>query len=266
MSQMVMFFSYKGGVGRSLALCNTAAALCRQGFKVGLIDLDIEAPSLHLQLEESLPSPWRNSETTPDILSLLRTDFDSLTPQAVKEATIKLTLPWAEGPHCYLLPCFGRQHDLDALDSQKDWIDRIPLLEKICEMFCNARGLDFVLIDSRTGYSQQAIVAGMITTQLVAVARADKASSFGMRMILNIFRHKRIDIHLLITSVPDCVERHDSRLDQYIEMLGTTTEPLILPYIADWYFGGEVYWEENTINSGAVRVFDAIASKLLSVK
>ena len=42
----VTFYSYKGGVGRSLALANTAALLVKRGRRVLLIDFDLEAPGL----------------------------------------------------------------------------------------------------------------------------------------------------------------------------------------------------------------------------
>lgn len=52
-----VFFSIKGGVGRSTALAVCAAELARQGRKVLVIDLDLEAPGLgHMLLQgESLP-------------------------------------------------------------------------------------------------------------------------------------------------------------------------------------------------------------------
>src|SRR6266498_1170762 len=40
------FYSYKGGVGRSLALANVAALLVRRGHRVVLMDFDLEAPGL----------------------------------------------------------------------------------------------------------------------------------------------------------------------------------------------------------------------------
>lgn len=42
----ITFYSYKGGVGRSLALANTAALLVKRGRRVVLIDFDLEAPGL----------------------------------------------------------------------------------------------------------------------------------------------------------------------------------------------------------------------------
>lgn len=46
----VTFFSYQGGVGRSLVLANTARYLSLLGQRVVVVDLDLEAPSLHWAL------------------------------------------------------------------------------------------------------------------------------------------------------------------------------------------------------------------------
>src|SRR5882724_5199890 len=40
------FYSYKGGVGRSMALANVAEYLYRRGARVLMIDWDLEAPGL----------------------------------------------------------------------------------------------------------------------------------------------------------------------------------------------------------------------------
>jgi cellulose biosynthesis protein BcsQ len=43
---IVTFYSYKGGVGRSMALANVADLLCRSGVRVLMVDFDLEAPGL----------------------------------------------------------------------------------------------------------------------------------------------------------------------------------------------------------------------------
>lgn len=57
MPAIVVFFSHKGGVGRSTALVATALNLARRGRKVVAIDLDLEAPGLSTVLLNSDPSP-----------------------------------------------------------------------------------------------------------------------------------------------------------------------------------------------------------------
>src|SRR5262245_39774538 len=48
MGRIVTFYSFKGGVGRTMALANVAALLARWGRKVLVIDWDLEAPGLEM--------------------------------------------------------------------------------------------------------------------------------------------------------------------------------------------------------------------------
>ena len=43
----ITFYSYKGGVGRTMALANIAVLLSKRGKKVLVVDWDLEAPGLH---------------------------------------------------------------------------------------------------------------------------------------------------------------------------------------------------------------------------
>ncbi len=52
--QIVTFYSYKGGTGRSMALANVAWILAANGKRVLLIDWDLEAPGLHRYLHPFL--------------------------------------------------------------------------------------------------------------------------------------------------------------------------------------------------------------------
>ena len=47
------FYSFKGGVGRSMALANIGVHFCRQGYRTLLIDMDLEAPGLERYFAES---------------------------------------------------------------------------------------------------------------------------------------------------------------------------------------------------------------------
>ena len=43
---IVTFYSFKGGVGRTMALVNAGLELARSGRRVLLVDFDLEAPSI----------------------------------------------------------------------------------------------------------------------------------------------------------------------------------------------------------------------------
>jgi cellulose biosynthesis protein BcsQ len=54
LGRIVTFYSYKGGTGRSMALANTAWMLAASGYRVAVIDWDLEAPGLHRYLRPYL--------------------------------------------------------------------------------------------------------------------------------------------------------------------------------------------------------------------
>ncbi len=53
---IISFFSHKGGVGRTTALCAAAINLARAGQRVVVIDLDLEAPGIATLLTETVPA------------------------------------------------------------------------------------------------------------------------------------------------------------------------------------------------------------------
>ena len=62
---VITFYSFKGGVGRTLALVNVGAQLALQGKSVLLVDFDLEAPGL-----DSFPA-FRADQNTPGIIEFV---------------------------------------------------------------------------------------------------------------------------------------------------------------------------------------------------
>src|SRR5205823_883844 len=57
MSRIVTFYSYKGGVGRTVALANIGVLLARRGKRVLLVDCDLEAPGLDRYFRPYITQP-----------------------------------------------------------------------------------------------------------------------------------------------------------------------------------------------------------------
>ena len=57
MGEIITFYSFKGGTGRSMALANVAWILACNGKKVLVIDWDLEAPGMHRYFRPFLPDP-----------------------------------------------------------------------------------------------------------------------------------------------------------------------------------------------------------------
>ena len=54
---VVTFYSYKGGVGRTLALANIGVLLAKWGYRVLAVDWDLEGPGLHLYYDRWIGEP-----------------------------------------------------------------------------------------------------------------------------------------------------------------------------------------------------------------
>ncbi len=65
----ITFYSYKGGVGRSLLVANTAKYLSTLGRSVFALDLDLEAPGLHYKFE--LGSNAERTDAAPGVVDIL---------------------------------------------------------------------------------------------------------------------------------------------------------------------------------------------------
>jgi|GEM_PF-6492100 len=63
MGFIVTFYSYKGGVGRTMAMSNIAVLLARQGLKVLAVDWDLEAPGLDYYFKSLSPSTPEKKQT-----------------------------------------------------------------------------------------------------------------------------------------------------------------------------------------------------------
>ena len=67
---IVTFYSYKGGVGRSMAVANVAELLADSDFKVIVCDWDLEAPGLESYFAKSkeIAKEWK---ARPGVMDLI---------------------------------------------------------------------------------------------------------------------------------------------------------------------------------------------------
>ncbi len=162
---IVSFFSFKGGVGRTSALVATALTLARNGHRVAVVDLDLEAPGL-----ATIFSP-----DDSDNLGVI----DYLLEKKIQEKDWKLrthliginepTLLGDDGESIYLLPA-GTIDDnylekLARLDFQNlvDGELQSTMVDMLKELNNEAKPLDFILMDARAGFHD---IGGLAITAL----------------------------------------------------------------------------------------------------
>lgn len=183
----ITFYSFKGGVGRSMALINTAGILAGQrGFRVLVLDLDLEAPGLSY-LDPQLPdlSPAETQQQLPlqsgfvdligdakergaeaHLFTLSATELEARYTQSIK---IPPDLRQFPDGSLRIMPAGVFDHKyaqrLDALNLSALYREGLgePLIRAFKKKFAEAGLYDYVLVDSRTGMSEG---AGICTRDL----------------------------------------------------------------------------------------------------
>lgn len=217
MAYYVTFYSYKGGVGRTMALANMAVALARDGRRVLVWELDLEAPGLlSIPYFASLQKEAKGG--TLNLLAELPGPDDDwgarLAPYVLTHPEPKLAgrlrvLP--AGPHGKLYtPLFNRVN-WDRLFG-KDSTEGSAAFAYMKDALASFTP-EFVLIDSRTGITD---IGGICTVQLadsvVLVYNLAHQNIDGARQVLaaigdtkrlKAFRTKELDIIQVASMVPD---------------------------------------------------------------
>lgn len=188
MSSIVTFYSYKGGVGRSMALANIAILLARRGLRVLAVDWDLEAPGL-----ERYFSYFEITQGGPGLLRMCMEARDAGTAD-YKRFTSSFE---CEAPHPVTLLASGRESDesytqnLEAFDWESFFKEGGgAFVEELRDRWRN--DFDIVLIDSRTGLSD---TGGICTIQLpdivVAMFTANLQSLYGVRDVMRLAQKAR---------------------------------------------------------------------------
>lgn len=186
MSTIATFYSFKGGVGRSMALANVALLLAQRGARVLAVDWDLEAPGL-----ERYFSYFEQASVRGGLLPLL-TEIAGRNPgdrdvSAFRDHLWQIDV--GSGERLDLLPSGRDDHAsyamlLEDFDWRRFFADGGgDFLEALRERW--KQDYDVVLIDSRTGMSDS---GGICTIQmpdvLVAMFTANEQSMLGVSDII----------------------------------------------------------------------------------
>jgi CO dehydrogenase nickel-insertion accessory protein CooC1 len=177
LGQIVTFYSYKGGTGRTMALANVAWILASNGKHVLAVDWDLESPGLHKFFHPFLDESTVSA--TPGVIEIIndyasaavdpgpRSDDWYLELAQVERHAVSLEWAFPEGGKLDFLSAGRQNRDYSAAVCSLDWdnfYDRLGGGRFFRAMRDDMKHkYDYVLIDSRTGLSD---VADICTIEL----------------------------------------------------------------------------------------------------
>jgi tetratricopeptide (TPR) repeat protein len=191
---VVTFYSYKGGVGRTMALLNVAYGLAHLGRNVLVVDLDLEAPGLSTFLNEQRELETAAPFDSVDFLSWGLRTLDE-TPEDEPSSLVPERLPALSDFACKVVPekvgtghrvvgPVGQMHAI-VCHEKRDYVGRLerlrlreldgqdlrklgnllasyfrcPVIDKVLPEYYGQEDptpvpFDYVLVDSRTGLNE----------------------------------------------------------------------------------------------------------------
>ena len=205
------FYSFKGGVGRTMALVNAAVELANRGRRVVVVDFDLEAPGL-----DSFRI-LRPEKKTPGIVDFVRQYLDTARAPAVKDFVYQASGVGKEGGELWVMPAGADRREYGVKFRDIDWQDLYArrdgylLFEDLKEQWKEILQADWVFVDSRTGHTD---TGGICTRQLpdavVAVFFPNAQNRRGLAAVVRQIRaeartarKKEITLHFLMSNVPD---------------------------------------------------------------
>ncbi len=213
----VTFYSFRGGVGRTMALANVAAHLARSRQKVFLIDFDLEAPGLSLMPEFRPQTPPESAEGLVGYLRAALEDrelpsLQSLCYEAILAGQLRDNQSDAGAIHVLPADARGgteRQYDLAKLHLERlyETQSRALAIDALKVQIEEHYHPDYVLVDSRTGLTD---VGGICTVHLadllVIVSGLNEQNLEGTRLAVERLHAARTDfadkVLFVISPVP----------------------------------------------------------------
>lgn len=212
----ITFYSYKGGVGRSLALSNIAKRLSEFGKKVCIIDFDLDAPGIDLKFENYIDKDkikkgivdyifsYTNEKKIPSSIEdyITKINFNNNNFQSIDLIAAGNTSSseyWKKLSMIFWGDLFYKKNS----EGVRFFID---LKEKIK----NELKPDFLLIDSRTGITDIAgITMSIMADEIVLLSANNKENINGIKQVIstisnpeNNFSVKIPKLHVVLSRIP----------------------------------------------------------------
>ncbi len=256
--QVITFYSYKGGVGRTLALANIAQRLANDfGKSVAVMDFDLEAPGLHYKFQPEFDKKLKIKQGLVDY---------------IHNYSVKGNLPESILPYTKTLPKYTNNakpiHLIAAGDTNSniywqklaeiDWHELfykphsqgVNFILNLKSQIENELKPEFLLIDSRTGITEiSGITISLLADDCVILSVNNEESIAGSGQVINSIRKaenklfKTPNIYFVLSRIPYSLKPEIR--GQEIKLVENLKKKLNLPQIHVLHSDPELEWQEN---------------------
>lgn len=193
MSRIVSVHSFRGGTGKSNITANLTATLALAGYRVGVIDTDVQSPGIHVifgldeqQMDKALNDYlWGQcaiQDAVYDVSPLLRIGKGEV---AVMSGGI------------HLIPSSIKTGEIARI--LREGYD-VGLLNDGFRELIRQLDLDYLLIDTHPGLNEETLLSIAISDTLVIILRPDQQDYQGTAVTIDVARKLEVPRMLLVVN------------------------------------------------------------------
>jgi septum site-determining protein MinD len=200
MGKIVSIHSFRGGTGKSNTTANLAAQTAMAGYRVGVVDTDIQSPGIHVLfgLDESSIAHTLNEYLhgqckMEDVVHLVGND--PLCGSGCKQLA---------GKSLWLIPSSIKITEISRI--VKEGYD-VNLLNKGLNSLLKEFKLDYLFIDTHPGLNEETLLSVAISDILIIILRPDQQDFQGTAVTVDIARS--LDVPNLFLMVNKALTKYD---------------------------------------------------------
>jgi MinD-like ATPase involved in chromosome partitioning or flagellar assembly len=278
----LMFYSYKGGSGRTVAAANVAAALAKLGRKVAILDFDFEAPGLQHVIEAALTPQVKarvgiqqylqNAIDISELVDEIAIDvFAQTGPLSRYKSQIQ-----AGGLLLYVMASPGVKQ-IDGRDPKV-----AGKIESLVQTLSERHGLDHIIIDAASGVGETYSLAAGVSDESLVFFRWSKQHVEGTLNFVRIMSGLKgfsqyVPFRLVASASPSDrdLEELDDQLRDELSQVKATTRAKIEKTLREYKIEPatifhelpemlQLKWRENLVVFGREESqYEKLATKLL---
>ena len=217
MTTRIAVHSFKGGTGKSTISANIAVSLAMEGKKVGVLDLDLAGPGLHVLFEMK-----------PDSIKYTLNDY-FLGQCSATDIAVDLTdqLGLKNGKLLFVPASFKAEDIVKVLSRGYE----IGMFRNAIEAISKMHDLDYMIVDTHPGIEKSTLISMGVCDVNLIVSRMDSQDIFGTGVMLEVTKVLEKPQILIANMIPPGVDREKVKLR--LETLFNTKVVTAIPFYTE---------------------------------
>lgn len=217
MTYKIAIHSFKGGTGKSTITANLAVSLALEGRRVGVLDLDLAGPGLHVLFEMK-----------PDEIKYTLNDY-LLGKCSAESIAIDLTdkLGLKHGSLVFVPASFKAEDIIRVLSKGYE----IGMFRDVLDVISRMHNLDYMIIDTHPGIEKSTLVSMGVCDLNIIISRMDSQDIFGTGVMLEVTKVLEKPQILIANMIPPGIDKE--KVKARLETLFNTKVITAIPFYTE---------------------------------